>query len=207
MQKTKQLEIDLGSANKKLSEAQQQITDQQGEISALEEDLNRKSNIIHQFKMDSSVNAQNFELATRKIEELNRIIETIKEERDTLARESATVKKERSVFDSGQKGSNRFTPGSPRSSIDIVESRMIKELGQTSRRFHDMEKVSESTVTERNQLINQNQQLTDQLARGINIIAQIIDKYCSTGAVTASPFAETPSIDQVQSPCQALTMF
>lgn len=194
MQKTKMLELDLSTSSKNLTDANQMITRQQGEISALEEDLARKADIIHQFKMDASMNAQNFELATRKIEELNRILDTVKEERDSLARESANVKKEKSILDSAQK---RFTPGSPRSSIDIVESRMIKELGQTSRRFHDMEKVSENTVSERNQLINQNQQLAEQIGKGVRRVTQIIDKFCSKGTVTASPISENSTMDQV----------
>lgn len=153
-QRVKQLELDLASAQNRLSEANNTIARHQGEIAALEEELATKSDTMRKFRDDISASTSDMGMFRREMQELQDRLKRAEEEKEQMQRERDSIRKtlERNE---AQLRVNATLSSPVRNSLDVLESKLLKELGQAHKRVTDLEKQSNMSQGERDQLMNQ----------------------------------------------------
>jgi chromosome segregation ATPase len=152
-QKVKQLELDLVGCQKKLNEANNTISRHQQEILSLEDELNNKNETLKQFKADFEDSTSEMNFFTKQVQDLQEKLKRVEEERDLAVKEKENAKKGLEKVEN-QLRINQ-TLSSPRNSLDILESKLLKELGHAHKRVTDLEKQTNLSHGERDQLINQ----------------------------------------------------
>lgn len=152
--KLRQLELDLQGANNRLSEANNQISRYKSEILSLEEELSAKSETIKKFKEDISASTSDISLFSRQMQELQDRLKRSEEEKEELLREKDRYRKGLEKAESHLRVN--ATLSSPvRNSLDVLESKLLKELGNAHKRVNDLEKQTNLSQSEREQLISQ----------------------------------------------------
>lgn len=161
-QKVKQLELDLSSSNNKLSEANNTINRYKSEIVGLEEEIKVKSDTLRKFKDDISASTTDISLVSRQMQELQDRLKRSEEEKEEILQEKEALRKglERAeshirVKETLQQGGNNPSNSPVRNSLDVLESKLLKELGHAHRRVTDLEKQTNLSHGERDQLITQ----------------------------------------------------
>lgn len=150
----KQLELDLQSANNRLSDANNAIGRYKSEILSLEEELCTKSETIKKFKEDISASTSDISLFSRQMQELQDRLKRSEEEKEELLREKERYRKGLEKAESHLRVNS--TLSSPvRNSLDVLESKLLKELGNAHKRVNDLEKQTNLSQGEREQLISQ----------------------------------------------------
>ena len=152
--KIKQLELDLQSANHRLSDANNAIARHKSEIISLEEELSTKIETIKKFKDDISASTSDISLFSRQMQELQDRLKRSEEEKEELLKEKDRYRKGLEKAESHLRVN--ATLGSPvRNSLDVLESKLLKELGTAHKRVNDLEKQTNLSHGEREQLISQ----------------------------------------------------
>lgn len=152
--KMKQLELDLQSANNRLSDANNTIARYKSEIISLEEELSTKNETIKKFKDDISASTSDISLFSRQMQELQDRLKRSEEEKEELLREKDRYRKGLEKAESHLRVN--ATLGSPvRNSLDVLESKLLKELGNAHKRVNDLEKQTNLSQGEREQLISE----------------------------------------------------
>ena len=150
----KQLELDLQSANNRLSDANNYIARYKSEIISLEEELGTKSETLKKFKDDISSSTSDISLFSRQMQELQDRLKRSEEEKEELLREKDRYRKGLEKAESHLRVN--ATLASPvRNSLDVLESKLLKELGNAHKRVNDLEKQTNLSQGEREQLISQ----------------------------------------------------
>ncbi len=173
-QRMKQGELELNGLQKRLLDSQHTIERYEEEIKGLEEELESKNSLIHQFKVDSQGMAQELELISKQMGELQDALRSTQAERDNLVRERDSIK--RTTLNEVAKQ----TGMSPRSSLDLLESKLMRELGQATKRLQDLEKQTEMTHTEKEQLMGQSQTLASNLEQATMALKHLGTKISTT---------------------------
>ena len=150
----KQLELDLQSSNNRLVDANNSIARYKSEIISLEEELATKSETIKKFKDDISASTSDISLFSRQMQELQDRLKRSEEEKEELLREKDRYRKGLEKAESHLRVN--ATISSPvRNSLDVLESKLLKELGNAHKRVNDLEKQTNLSHGEREQLISQ----------------------------------------------------
>lgn len=174
-QRLKQLEMDNQTLQKRLQETQQQLEVREGETATLEEEVARKVELIHQFKMDLHHANTEMELLSRQTIELQNQVRLGQEERDEISRQLQQLQQ--------STGPNLAVTQSPRSSMDLIESKLLREMGQAMKKFQSLERETEQSAQERGQLVSQAQYLAQELQQGVQGVASLIDRICLNAGV------------------------
>lgn len=194
MHRLKQGETDVHNWQRRLGEAQANAARLEGEIASLEEELRMKNALIHQIRADTQGMASDMEMLTRQIVDLQQSLATCKEERDTLLKERDNLKRNLQL-DSVRL---QATPASPRSSLDLLESKLMRELSQATRRLQDLEKQTETTQSEKEQFASQSKSLASGLEQATEAIKYLGQKL-SGGALQFPPQVHFPqAFEQVE---------
>lgn len=173
--RVKQLELDLHTAQNRLSEANSTIARQKAEIAALEEELATKSETMRKFREDISASTSDISLFTRQMQELQDRLKRSEEEKEGLMREKEAIRKSLEKAESQIRVTN--TISSPvRNSLDVLESKLLKELGQAHKRVTDLEKQTNLSQGEREQLLVQARKATQDLTIGIKSLQLLAGK-------------------------------
>lgn len=152
--KIKQLELNLQSANHRLNDANNTIARYKSEIISLEEELSTKIETIKKFKEDISASTSDISLFSRQMQELQDRLKRSEEEKEELLKEKDRYRKGLEKAESHLRVN--ATLGSPvRNSLDVLESKLLKELGTAHKRVNDLEKQTNLSHGEREQLISQ----------------------------------------------------
>lgn len=158
-QRARQLEVDLSTAHRRLMEAQGRLEAQQMEIADLSEQVRMKGEAVMRARSDYSGTTVELNSMTRQISELQMALRKSESEKAEL---------QSKLFNAAANPSNASslypqTPDGPRSSLDAIESRLMRELGAASKKLTDMEKKSHVSVAERDQLVDNLRRQSDLL--------------------------------------------
>ncbi len=152
--KIKQLELDVQSANNRLNDANSQVARYKSEIISLEEELSTKNETLKKFKDDISASTSDISLFSRQMQELQDRLKRSEEEKEELLHEKDRYRKGLEKAESHLRVN--ATISSPvRNSLDVLESKLLKELGNAHKRVNDLEKQTNLSQGEREQLISQ----------------------------------------------------
>lgn len=182
----KQAEAENSGLAKRLADAQHQVAALEEEQRGLEEEVQRKNGLVHQFKLDASGMAQELELITRQMGELQAALRAAQDEREQLLRERETVRRAPAAA----------VAASPRSSLDLLESKLMRELTQATRRLQDLEKQTEAGQSEKAQLVSQSKSLVTSIEQATAAIRHLGAKLCGPLAAGVR-FAEAASFPEV----------
>ncbi len=203
--RVKQLELDLHAANNRLNEANSLIARQKAEISTLEEELATKSETMRKFREDISASTSDISLFSRQMQELQDRLKRSEEEKEALMKEKDVIRKSLEKAESHLRVNT--TLSSPaRNSLDVLESKLLKELGQAHKRVTDLEKQTNLSQGERDQLITQARKSTQDLVIGIKslqLLAGKIVEVAFPGKVLSDNIeGVTQAVEQVESLCR-----
>ena len=152
--KIRQLELDLQTANNRLNDANNQIARYKTEIISLEEELCTKGETLKKFKDDISASTSDISLFSRQMQELQDRLKRSEQEKEDLLMEKDRYRKGLEKAESHLRVN--ATISSPvRNSLDVLESKLLKELGNAHKRVNDLEKQTNLSQGEREQLISQ----------------------------------------------------
>lgn len=185
LQRMKQGDMESSGLQKRLADAQHTIERLEEDIRSLEDELESKNGLIHQFKLDSQGMSQELELITRQMTELQDALRACQSERDNLLRERDTIKRNTLNDVAKQTGM------SPRSSLDLLESKLMRELGQATKRLQDLEKQTETSQGEKEQLAGQSQTLAQSLEQATQAIRHLGSKISGSAIVGPVPIDGT----------------
>lgn len=157
MQRMKAGDAEMSAQQKRLLDAQHTIERLEDEVRSLEEELQSKNALLHQFKTDSQGVSSELEMISRQMADLQEALRATQTERDNLIRERDSIKRNTLNEVAKQTGM------SPRSSLDLLESKLMRELGQATKRLHELEKQTEVGQGEREQLLGQSHNLATSL--------------------------------------------
>lgn len=168
IQKMRQLELDANLAQRRTAEARNSVEVMQGEITYLEEQLRAKDDTISKFRQEVYGNVSEFNQAARQVSELQAALKKLEMEKEELIRERETLKRSQELSLSK---AVPMTPGnvqeSPRSSLDGFESLIYRKVGETVKYMQDLEKKTNLTKSEKENLQAFVQQLSNAVNAGI----------------------------------------
>jgi len=191
VQRLKAGEAESSAIQKRLLDAQHTIERLEEEQRALEEELQAKNTLMHQFKLDSQSMSQEMELITRQMAELQDALRACQTERDNLARERDAIKRSTLQEVARQTGIG----GSPaRSSLDLLESKLMRELGQATKRLHELEKQTETSQGEKQHLQGQSQSLAASLEQATHAIRHLGAKLSPIATIETGPALSFPEV-------------
>lgn len=154
----RQLELDLASATRRLQDAQSVIANQRQELGTLEQELGKRTEALKQASFSSTDMDQ---ITRQQLSTLQATLKAVEDERDMLARELKNLQVQLEASQAhGSNVGNVLTSSpihstlssSPRKSLDLLESKLLKELGQTTRKISDLERQSTLTMSEKESL-------------------------------------------------------
>lgn len=146
--KMRQLELEVNISSKRYQEAQGQMVRQREEIAILEGELSKRSVSIQKYTAEMQVSNADVDLVAKQLASVQAILRNVEGERDSLVRERETLR--RALDESNAIGKLSSSPA--RKSLDILETKLLKELGQTTRKISDLERQSTLEQSEKDAL-------------------------------------------------------
>lgn len=193
-QRIKQLELETASAQKRYTEAQGTISTLREEIRHLEEELVRKTETIRRFTHDIHSSSADVDMVAKQVQSLQHSLKTLEEERDVLLRERDMMKRNLEKAEAHAKLTNL----SPRKSLDLLESKLLKELGQTTKKITDLERQTNLSQSEKDTFQVHSRKLGMENALAISTLQKLVAKAReSAELVPLENSTETPSLTQV----------
>lgn len=171
VQRMKAGELEMSAVQKRLADSQHTIERLEEELRGLEEELAAKNTLIHQFRADSQGMAGELEMITRQMGELQEALRACQAERDNLIKERDSIKRTTLSEIAKQTGMSPH-----RSSLDLLESKLMRELGQASKRLQELEKQTETSAGEKVQLLSTQQGLAQSLEQATHAIKHLGSK-------------------------------
>ncbi len=247
LRRTKQLEVDHAAANKKLSEARATIEEQKREIAELNDELAAKNAFVQSVKSDSQAVHAELEMVMRQKQDLEGRLRIAENERDMAAAERdparAARRRTTALLASGGaeegaasplrrlnndmaidgSGLRRGGPDSPRSSFDALESKLLRQIGATSKHLEVLSKSNTLSQSEKEALFDQSRALVLEINESVVAIGSIYDLIVAKTGITvesstgynnhlyqnengsaAPPVTLTTAINQLARICEAL---
>lgn len=162
--------MDLASAAKKIAESARTIEGLQEEKRELLEEIQMKNNFVEQVKTEcQELQAELQTLMHQKQEAENRA-RIAEHERDNIRAEMDPARR-RLLETVGPQ-----TPGSPRSSIDLVESRLMKQVGAASKQMEMMAKSNALSQSERETLLENTRKLTAEINGALRNLMVVFER-------------------------------
>lgn len=196
-QRTRQLELEVAGAQKRYAEAQGTIAGLREEVASLEEGFARKSETIRRFTHDMHSSTADVEMVAKQVQTLQSTLKAMEEERDALIRERDAVRKSLEKTEAHARLGNL----SPRKSLDLLESKLLKELGQTTKKITDLERQTTLTQSEKDGIQTHSRKLGMENALAIATLQKLVSKIRESAelAAPAEPDSvENPSLTQVR---------
>lgn len=162
------MEADLTLTSKKLADSQKISEEQRGEIADLTEELQAKNVFVQQVKEESHSLHSEVEMLTRKNQELEGRVRIVENERDSIKADLDPAR--RKLFE------NVHPPGSPRSSMDLVESKLLRQVGDATKRMEILQKSNALSQNEREQLSEQSRRLLGEIGASLRGMAAIFER-------------------------------
>jgi chromosome segregation ATPase len=192
--KLKQLELDLSSSQHRLQEAHNAIDRYKTEIVSLEEELSTKSETLKKFKEDISASTSDISLFSRQMQELQDRLKRSEAEKEELLRDKDRYRKGLEKAESHLRV-NATLSSPARNSLDVLESKLLKELGNAHRRVNDLEKQTNLSQGEREQLIAQARRTGQDLMIGIKSMQLLAGKLVEV-AFPGREISEAASLEE-----------
>lgn len=193
-QRMKQLELDAAGAQKRCIEAQGTVSTLREEIRHLEEELVRKTDTIRRFTHDIHSSSTDVDMVAKQVQNLQQSLKTLEEERDALLRDRDMMKRNLEKAEAQVKLANL----SPRKSLDLLESKLLKELGQTTRKITDLERQTNLSQSEKDTFQVHSRKLGMENALAISSLQKLVAKAReSADLMPAENVQENPSLTQV----------
>ena len=210
-QKIKKLELEIQATNNRLIDANNSIGRYKTEIIQLEEELRSKSESFKNLKEEISASTSDVSLFTRQMQELQDRLKRSEEEKEELLKEKERYRKGLEKAESHLRVNATLSPSAPsspaRNSLDVLESKLLKELGNAHRRVNDLEKQTNLSHGERDQLISQARRTGQDLMIGIKsmqLLAGKIMEVAFPGKNISSEGVESleQAVEQVETLCR-----
>ena len=166
----RQLELDLANAHKRLQEAERGADGLREENRELQEELQSKNVFVQQVKTECQalhVELQTLLHAKQEAENRARIAEN---ERDHIRNELDPARRRLMETVVAQ------APSSPRSSLDLIESRLMKQVGDASKQLELMSKTQALSHSEREALQETTRRLTAEINTASRSLLRILER-------------------------------
>lgn len=183
-QRARHFEVELSAANRRLSEANGRLEAQAMEIQDLQEQVRQREDLAMRARSDYSGTAQELSMLTRQVGELQSALRKSEQERNELALRLQTS------FNAAPPSS----PDGPRSSLDAIESRLMRELGATTKKLSEMEKKTHISTAERDHLLENLKRQSDLLSlcdRSLTAACVKLNEQLSTPVAEVSAVMES----------------
>lgn len=167
LQSMKQLEMENVSLKNKANDLNTKLEEAHNDTFSYQEEIDRKNSLIQQFRLEINSSTSDYELLTQKYLTLENSYRSLKDEHDSMIQKASLERIQRNIRDS------------PRSSLDIVESKLLAELGQTSKQLQEMDKMSTMNASEKEHLQNQVRQLTLELQNNSLALFDLAKRLCN----------------------------
>lgn len=136
----KQLEMELSQANKRYLESQSVTKGLNEEIMTLEQELQKRSDTIRKLSARLSDESSAEGVSEEQLRNLQTRIQELELDRERLAKERDALRK------------SSIEAESPRTSMDVLETRFLREIGNAGRKLTDLERQQSSTREEKESL-------------------------------------------------------
>ncbi|PJF18745.1 hypothetical protein PSACC_01424 [Paramicrosporidium saccamoebae] len=196
--KVKKLELECLGLEKKLADFGDKMEKQMEEINDLNGELSVKNGLIDTLKGEMSSLHKEMEMLMRQNQELDAKLRIAESERDQV----------RSDINPLRRLEQLAAPGSPRSSMDVMESRLIREVGHTSKQLEVLAKTHALSQSEKEQLADSTRRLTTELNLSLRGIMEILETIAIKTGVAANVNAHDVTLEvaikELEKLCSAL---
>lgn len=172
LRKIRHLELENSSLQKKLVEVNKLLADREGEIQELHEELKSKNSFVQQVKAESQTVHAELEMLLRQKQELEGKVRIVENERDSIRAELDPTR--RRILEATV--TSPQTPGSPRSSMDLVESRLLRQMGNTTKQLEMLAKSNALSQSEKEHLQVESRRLANEIHAGLRTLLTIFER-------------------------------
>ena len=150
----RQMELEVAGAQKRVAEANATVQQLRDEISAMDAELRAKTETIRRFSADIHHSTADVEVVVKQMQGMQAALKAAEEDREVLRQERDALKRQL------DHAASSLASSSPRKSLDLLESKLMKELGMTTKKVNDMERQSTLSQSEREHLQSSARKLT-----------------------------------------------
>lgn len=163
------------SNGKKVSELYKMLAEREQEIKELQDELVTKNTFVQQVKSESQTVHAELEMLMRQKQELEGRLRLAENERDTIKAELDPARR-RLMETVGQQ---QAPPGSPRSSMDLMESRLLRHMGAASKQMELLTKSQALSQNEKEHLQGELRRLMSEINGGMRTVMVIFERITS----------------------------
>lgn len=185
----RKLELEKSQLEKRLQEAALNGEKQMQEIHDLNEEIQRKNGFIEDLKRETGSLNRDLEMLMKQNQELEGKSRLAEAERDQIKAEINPLRR------LGETSQAARPPGSPRSSMDVLETRLFRQVGNASKQLEILAKTNAMAQGEKDQLYDQVRKSSGEVNSALRNVMSILEQIALFTKVSANVTAHEATLD------------